>query len=623
MSMSSDYDSNGFLSFQESLIVTLIPAVIFLMNGVFVLFLKTFELSIGFYFIFPAMLILTALSGLMFLRKLETKSLVSGVKKYAFVLCIPLIFSLGHFFIFGSSYGGDTASYFTNPIHTFSDSGYFSHAEDPFFEYGEQPLAVYWLPANSEFMFAGLGHIFGLEYREILALMHIYSNYLLGLVVLALALRFFNPIQALVFCACFFCLLYGLLNHRRDFTSASLFRGFENKGFIWGYFFWATVNLLSPRGSHIEERKTVKSVWLFSAGFLLGAAAFLVSGNAINLLFLALALMVGGIVSKQFGSIYAFLGLVVSLLGMAALFKLLEVTSVYAVATPTPNLQKLTLYETHKSFMEYPFWVWAMCGLTVLTLWFWERKLCFFLGAFLCVAAVLRSEIYFNIFTGLSTEFAIVFWRHVTLVNPLLVLFFGGCVLIGLMAKRARVFAGLTIMVCACGVGILAQALRLPSESPFGDTESRPEMQALAKICPSGSKILANIRLSTHLPTLQPSYEYLIGKEPFMNWQIANLKSDSDARERASQARSAGLFMIRNQSNAAYAEDFSGLEYTIKFAQPDAIFLSADRVTDENDYIFEGYKMQRYKRTIAFTKPTCQSNFSDLVEEEIDKETAE
>jgi len=476
MSMSSDYDSSGFLSYKESLIVTLIPAMIFLMNGVVVLLLKTLELSIGYYLIFPAILIFTVLSGLMSLRKLETRSLVIGVKKYAFIIFVPLIFSLGHFYLFGSSYGGDTASYFTNPIHTFSDSGYFSHAEDPFFEYGEQPLAVYWLPANSEFIFVGLGHIFGLEYREILALMHIYSNYLLGLVVLVLALRFFNPIEALVFCACFFCLLYGLLNHRRDFTAASVFRGFENKGFIWGYFFWSTVNLLGPRSGRIEALKTFKSVWLFIAGVVLGTAGFLVSGNAINLLFLAIALMLGGIMSRQFEAIYAFFGLVFSLLAMAVLFKLLEVTSVYEVAADIPNLQKLTLYKSHKTFMEYPLWIWVICGLTVFVLWFRDRKLCLFLAVFLCVAAVLRSEIYFNLFTGLSPEFAIVFWRHVTLVNPLLVLFLGGCVLIGLMAKRARALVGLTSLVCACGVGLLAQALRLPSESPFGDAESRPDI---------------------------------------------------------------------------------------------------------------------------------------------------
>lgn len=616
-------ESPGYLSYDEAVIITLTPALFFLINGLVILILKTLQAPINAY---PILLFaILGLMGAWLLRSFKMKRYTEGrlskrIRKYLPVIIAPLFFALGHSFIFGTSYGGDTASYFTNPIYTFFESGQFSHSEKPFIEFGEQPLAVYWLPANSEYIFTGLGKWLGLDYHHILACMHITSNYLIGLAILSIALRFLSLSQAVVISLCLIALIYGLLSDRRDFTATSVFRGFENKGFIWGYFFWTTANLLIPSGRRNKESLHLTGWRLFSAGSVFGLAAFLVSGNAMNLLFPAFALCLGAFLSRELRTIYSFAGFALALIGCAAVFKMLEVTDIYSVVTEELAYREPESYALQSQYFSYPLWVWGLCigaGLALIGL---RNKITLQIGAFLGIALLFRTEPYFNFFFNSSQEFALVFWRHVTLMSPFVPLFFAACLILSSLKTTLHKWAALGGTLVACLLGFVTSALTFPDKSPFGQAAERPAYEALAQLCPDDSRILANVRIATHLPTLQPGYEYLVGKEVFINWQIANLPIGSETRDRAMAVRGAYYFMRRDRVTNAYRSDATSFEKTIRDENPDAIFLPKSRLRDINLNLFSGYTQQAYENIIVFSKSPCRTDFDKIVHGVLDLE---
>ena len=154
----------GYLSFEQSILITLGPAFFFLLNGSVVLALKSLEAAAYFYFLLPLIFIFI----LFLLNQKHHFITIPNLKKFLPIYIVPVFLAITHSLYYGTSYGGDSSSYFTNPIYTFYESGVFSHLELPFVTYGKQPLASYWLPYNSEFIFAGIGSLFGLKFFNIL-----------------------------------------------------------------------------------------------------------------------------------------------------------------------------------------------------------------------------------------------------------------------------------------------------------------------------------------------------------------------------------------------------------------------------------------------------------------------
>ena len=601
-----------YLSFKESIVIALIPPFVFLLNGIWVLTLKTIEAPIAAYLSLPVTLL--GLTVFTIRRGLDKSGLRPRgfLKKYGFVLLIPLIFAALHFYFFGTSYGTDTSAYYTNPMQSFFATGYFSHSEAPFMEFGQQPLAVYWLPANSEFIFAGIGKIFGLEYRQILALMHLTANYCFGLVLFVISLRFFNFPVGVTIWASLLALIYGLQNTRMDFASTALFRGFENKGFIWGYFFWAILTVFIPG----TDAKISRLHWT-AAGLILGAASFLVSGNAAFVLFPAAALCLGAIISGQFKSLYAYAGFFAGLMGLIFMFKMLEVTDVYSVVSKDLTPRIPDSYDIQALSFAFPRWLWVFAGAAIIAAAITRLKLAIQLGVFLGLCLIIQSEAYFNLCLQYSMEFTLVFWRHASLMNPLVPFILGGFVLLS-HVKKPQIQSLISLAVVAlCGVGFMTRVLNLPDKSPFPPATKQPVMMALSEICPEGSLILAQIGFSTQMPVIQPHYRYLGSRQAFLNWQIANLPSNSKIRRQATDVRDSLIYLKRDRITGEFPVDTDAIERTIEFYKPDAIFLTRTRLTKENKHLFSGYNRQNYKGTIVFTNDTCRTDFNALVKNKI------
>lgn len=603
---------NGYLSFKNSVTVTIFPALFFLLNGIIVLFLKSTNSPTQLYFALP----LIILAIVFFLMQRFRETLLPIFKRYLVVALFPLLFAAWHFYTFGSSMGGDAAGYFSFPMHSFFSSGHFSFSEQPFVEFGEQPLATFWLPANAEYVFVGIGYLLDLNYPQILSMMHFTSNYLIGLVIFTIILRFQKPIEAMIVFIGFVALLYGLHTVRTDFSATSIFRGFENKGFIWGFYFWASVNMLLPNEAVYTDRK-----FTVLCGAILAVSGFLVSGNSLFLILPVTTLFFcSAFVGQYQSTIYQTAGFVISLLLGAILFKSLETTSVYSVVTADLTYLAPESFQKQRTYFAYPFWVWATSVILAATCAIKDVRLAIKLIIFIVFSQFIQSEFSYNLFFKLSPEFTVNFWRPVTLMNPFVPILFAGSFVISQFRNQMARFASSSFVILLCVFGYKIGVMSFPERSPFEQAKARPIMSALGKLCPAQSVILTDRRFGIHMPTLQPSYRYLVGKPVFLNWQIANLPIDSEVFIQARNVRDASIYITWDSITRKFGDDPTGLKKTIEEQSPDAIILTKARLNNEIEDLFIGYDKQIYRHIVVFTKPPCSTNFANVVLDEIEAE---
>lgn len=595
----------GYLSFEQSIWVALAPASFFLLNGVMVQTLKTLNASVHFYLLLPIVFLL----GLFSLNQRLGFITRSNIYKYLPVLVLSFIFAALHSLQYGTSVGSDSSSYFTNPIHTFYKSGVFSHSELPFIAYGKQPLASYWLPYNSEFIFAGIGSLFELKFIEIVSLMHFVSNWLFGLVILSILLRFMQLLPAAIFFLIFLLGFYSAQTSNFDLVSNSLFRGFENKGITWGFFLWASFNLFLPFCD-----ASLKPKFLFYSGVLFGTSSFLVSGNAVFLLFPVVVLVIGAAASLNIKSvIFQFAGFVASLLLCVAIFKLLETTNVYDVVSADLTYRAPDKYQIQSAGFKSPLWLWALATALSLLVAKLNFRLSIQLLIFIVICQFVQSEKFFDLFFIFAPEFTLNFWRLAILMTPFLPILFSACYLLAnyTLPTQLTALGGAGAMLIG---GLIFGALKLPERSPFRQNAIPPQLSAIAELCEPASVVLADRSLGTRLPVLQPSYKYLVGKEYFLNWQIANLETQPEAKLRALNVRDASLYISKSPTTKAFGENNQGLVKTIADEKPDAIFLRTKRITPENEFLFSSYIKQTYRGVTVFTKADkCRTDFDELV----------
>lgn len=595
------------LSFEQSILITLAPAYFFLLNGIIVHLLKSLEAAVHFFLLLPLIFIISVI----LLNQKHHFITRPNLKKFLPIYIIPALLATAHSLYYGTSLGGDSSSYFTNPIYTFYESGVFSHLELPFVSYGKQPLASYWIPYNSEFIFASIGSVFGLKFFEIVGLMHFTSNYLFGLAVFCILLRFVKFLTAVLLLFLFVTFFYGAHTNNADLVSLSLFRGFENKGIIWGFFFWSSINMFLP---HTYDG--IKPRFMLLAGLILGASSFLVSGNAVFLLFPAIVFLAGSVICRNFRVLlFQFIGFSVSLVLCIAIFKLLETTNVYDVVTEELTFRAPDTYQTQSARFKSPMWLWGLAivlaGLAAIKNFQFASQLL----TFIVCALLIQSELFFNLFFAFAPEFTLNFWRLATLMNPFLPILLATAYLFSKMVLPKQIIgigSATAILIAMFTLGFL----QLPHTSPFKQNKVPAQFLALAELCKSGSIILAERGVGTHLPVLQPSYKLLVGKEYFLNWQIANLKTQPKERQRALDVRDASLYISKSPITKNFGKKYESLVKVIANEKPDGIFLRTKKITSENEYLFSSYIKQTYGSVTAFTKPNmCRSDFKQIVTE--------
>lgn len=573
----------AYLSFAETVWISLVPAGVLALNGVLVLLLKALEVSVWAYLLLPA--ILAGALGWVVAEGTRRQAIWRLLLRLTPLLAAAAALALLHHWTYGSAVGSDSSYYYSHPLHSFFVSGQFTFEELPFVEYGDQPLANYWLPYNSEYLFAAIGRVLGLDFAGISILMHVSSNILLFLMLLAICARFCSLWTALGIWLALLAAFYGLHNGRQDIQALSAFRGFENKGLVFGFFYWASVNLfIPPRHSGRTQQ---------GAAVLLGLSAFLVSGNGAFLvlpagvLYLA-NLLAGGERMRISIEFALFAGAL--MLAMLA-YSASATVDVYQVTTPELTALAAPSYEQQARNFALAWWVWAGAALLVAGTALVARRTAIVLAAFLAVAAFVQSPVVYGLFNALLPERGLIFWRLAALFAPWPAIVFSAAVLAGALTPsrfEKPAAAGLA------GFAALLGVFTLPARAPYGPGRYEPALAELVEACPPGLTVLADRTSATALSAMQPGYRLPVGKIYFLNWQIANLAPGSPERERALDVRDASLFLSR--SDAPAREAFAR---AVDRERPDLILArSGDRFAGMEEGALSAY--ERYELSEGF-----------------------
>ena len=115
--------------------------------------------------------------------------------------------------------------------------------------------------------------------------------------------------------------------------------------------------------------------------------------------------------------------------------------------------------------------------------------------------------------------------------------------------------------------------------------------------------ILADRKTSIQVAPWLFMYKFLVGKEYFLNLQIANLEKGSSHRNRALLVRDASVYLSSpDKRNAHYLASFI---QTIKSEKPDLVLLSKSRMSPDVSAALSEYNMVRFGRIIAFGAQRC------------------
>ncbi len=599
-------NKDAYLTGRQSLIICLLPAALFLINGIFVDMLKLAKASTGVYLLLPVLLLATS-TGLVF-RKRNRQVILKQIKLFLPVLIIPILFAALHMYKYGTSIGSDSAYYYASPMHTFFSSGHFTFAEAPFVSYGDQPLATYWLFYNSEYLFAGLGALFDADFVQIVSLMHFVSNLLLALAVFVFLLRQIKFLPALLLFAAFMLLLYASHSNTRDLASTSLFRGFENKGLVFGYFYWMLPLLLIP-----IERMNENGRFSLLSGSILGGGAILVSGSAAFLFLPAMALAAGGLFTKYSKQIViCFFSFLAACFFYLVIYKLLETTDVYNVLTPAMTLLEPVLYEQQASYSHFDWRIWLLAVLLIAVLAIVEFARALQLAVFVAIALFVHSKGFYHLFYYFMPERTVNFWRAAILMNPFLPILVASTALLARLPQRLWLRVAL-LGAFVCSTMASFGSLKIPARTPFHQNHLASDQVMVRRACTPSALVLASRYDAVTLAVAQPSFRMLVGKEYFLNWQIANLARGTPERARALNVRNASLYLSVLPSSKRFAKDPGpdGLIRTLADIRPDIILVPKRRLTPANEHLFAGYDKKQGDRNVIFSRAgTCDFSAS-------------
>lgn len=600
------------LSLDKFSFFLMIPMIFIILNALLVFALKVLQYSVIIYTIsLPVLLFLSvglsyALTEIIFYRNkkeyFESESRLGIKPNDLCLVLVPLLIGLVHVFIIGSSFSGDAFSYYTFPIQAFEERKSFNFDEQPFIEFGEQPLATYWLYANLEYVPTALAGLFGKDFVSVVSIMLVLSISLFSFAVLLFARVWLPLVPSILVTLAFFCLLYWLSVGTYSLGAMSIFRGYENKGIIWGYFLFSVVSVFClPRNIKIPTG------FYPGTGIVLGLSAILVSGNAIFLIFpivtmAALSIIHDGRIGNFFFA-FAALGSIVAII---IIIRLLEVTDVYDVVDANLTFREPPVFREQLARIALPMSLWICATLAVVVVGRTHLRLAIGLLVYLLISAALRTQLFYDFFYWGFPEYTLNFWRPIIMVHPAVAILIAMVVILSTLPDSKMVrqgFLGSLIMVSALTIG----SMMIFPRSPFPEAKRNPGVDMLMSLCPDKSIVLADRYFGTILPVWMPQHQYLVGKEYFLNWQIANLASDSNARSRAEMVRDASLFLSLNPVTNQYGNDPKGLLATLAAEKPDlVVILRRAARTDVLDKFMLGYSRMEQANVTAYVGPRCQ-----------------
>lgn len=158
-------------------------------------------------------------------------------------------------------------------------------------------------------------------------------------------------------------------------------------------------------------------------------------------------------------------------------------------------------------------------------------------------------------------------------------------------------------------IALAATPLHIPKRTPFRQGQIKADLVLIRDRCPADSLVLADRSFGIILPVIQLSYRYLVGKEYFLNWQIANLEPGSPAYQRAVDVRGASLFISRSPTSKTDGKDTEGLIATLDAEKPDLIVFKKARLNAKIEPLFLEYTREYHGKTVIYVRnDTCASD---------------
>ncbi|HBT42059.1 MAG TPA: hypothetical protein DEB21_08600 [Rhodospirillaceae bacterium] len=526
--ISSKYPS-AYFSQKEVLGVLAVPATAILANGCLVSVLKLAGADVLAYGLIIPLVLLAV--GVM-IRHLRHHAALPDGRRLLVLLGFAAAASLAHLLVFGTAINNDATLHAAHAFHAFFSSGTFSFSEAPFMTFGPQPTAKHWLPNNLEYAVTAVAWIFDLSFQELTWGVNFVYNLLYVAAFLSLVFIFMGAIPGMVLAAAFLVALYAVIGNSEDIIGMGLFRGFENKGLIFGFYYWGVIALFlaSPKRPVAGPAAAV---------IVFAASAVFVSANFPVLAVIAVAMAIGAVVAPPRRSvIMGTILIILPLILAAAVYMALPGGDVLA----PPGMQ-MTAGGTAGALqvadiVTYPKKHWILAAVVVAWLFWFDRVLAAQLGIYLVIAVVSHTQWTYELASPFLGGYGRVIWRFLILFNPFVPIIVGGAALAGRLDQRVP----LRLPVLALAAVALGVFLRPPPSHPYKGAV-RPVLPHVAETCQPGASILTSRALGAVLPVIAPTFRIFVGKDQYLSWQIANLPSASADRKRAEAVRDASQYL--------------------------------------------------------------------------------
>ena len=564
---------DAFLSGRQSFGLFVLATVFILVNGVLVILLKAAGAGLAAYgLVVPA----AALALVFAVRALKAQDALPGRRQWAVLVALSAVGAGVHLLIYGTAYNSDAALHFAHAFHSFFVDKRFSFSEAPFITFGPQPVAKHWLPDTLEYPMTAVAWLGGLSFQRLTWLFHFLNDMLCIMALAGLVFRFVGALPGAVLTAMFLGIFYALIRDPQDIIGMSLFRGFEAKGLIFGFYYWAVAGLFMAPARRVAAMDLPGPLLA-----VVGLSTVFVSANfpvvAVIAAVLAGAACVAGAPVRSCAVAAAwFVGPV---LAAAVVYRLLPGVDVMAHHTDalTPVATAYSPALLHMFAFSYKHWLVVAAIVALLALF--DRPLAVQLGLYILVSLMVQSKWAFDLEARMLGPYQQVIWRFLILFNPFLPLVVGGAAIAGRLDRKMPVrlpLAGLAVVA-------LGLFLRPPPGNQYVGA-IRPVLNVLNRDCRPGVRVLAPPALAVLMPVISPSFSLLAGKHQYLNWQIGNLPPGSPDRRRALRLRKAIEFL------SGWAAGEADFRAAVAAEAPDVVVVPAGPLSAATTRVLAAYR---------------------------------
>ena len=570
----------------QILMMMLGPATFFALNGSLVFLFRLFELDSKYFLFIPLMSLLVSWKTLRFIETKDTQ--LSRIQILIFI-SLPLLATCLHFVYFPLGAGSDAYLYFNSPLHSFHVSDTLSLDNNSFVQFGAQPTSYYFVPNNMEYLFVWLANIFELPNKYVLTVSSFFSLFLLYFI----GFLFFSQLKNLNHFILSSILLlvtpYSLLALDilpQGMTNA-FFRGFDNKGFIFGYLF-ICIHLVF----YLIATSRVSRLNAYLLVFAISITSIFTSHNYVLFVFISLIYLPFFIVQKNRIGILSATILISACMVFHIYIEIIKTIDVYGVLSPNlePYPTKQVSDITFNSF-SLLMWLLACIGMYFFTK---DGRISIQLKYTIYVLVsglMVHNELFFTLFKTVAPEKSGLFWRllAVSYPWPLMIL-----LIVNLIEKiQTKIILNLS---CAAAVitsflfyfnfaEVASQKFPFPKYKHY-----RTYLNFLKENCDHKSKIIASEGLGSLLGFEMPELRLAGNKSYFLNLQIAQLRQDSQEYYEALVVRDAILFLSNpRRKNVTYSVSEDRFIEAIKSFDPQIILVEDEKVSDN---IFRKLKPQ-------------------------------